>query len=683
LEEDHLEEDGYPGILGALWLELVATLGVVRHIPLALCFSFLVLLGSLVLVGLLPLGRVSVYLQCLSLSFFAGLLLFSESQARHLRADMDEWDPNDPDHLALVAHLPPFLVLAALPLYLAGQAVLFHQVMLHYPAILDGSGWGDAWRLSLNNLLYTEILLDAADVFHLSLAPDPEHRVGQTLVFLTRALLSLAFIRVLLTLGRAAYFRARGLGRGTDYGKALAVAVAEKDVHGVYYAAEGLTDGLGEALAVLIGKGAGPDRDPIARRSLHAFGGWGLAVVRVIMADVPDFAPNLDELLDELERGDPPPPPPTRPWRWWLFLLPPSLLVAFLALLGVLGGWPALGLGVAALFVLGWLLLTPRSSLERGVALGVLPSISARDLASWTLAWAGLISIALIATAWTVFSVAAEVVPGIFGVPTAPDSSVVGHFVLANLLRLQVFFSAPDLFAIAVPPLQQQPVMGSLLTLLFRSALNLGLVAVLLSSAMLSYSRALGGSRLLGNDEMAIRLEAYRGGRFAPELIGQHGHALKEELWDLLRRTTEAPLRRAMVFSGLYDWILEDPPAWALSDLVPTALVAAWHAEVDEEPQKALTLLERVEADDRIDVLFPAERVQLLAIRAQVLARVGRTQEAEAVLSEAESEFTLAGEGMVEQDRVHCEGELALARELLFPQDGSPEGIPTEADERD
>ncbi|MEZ4587673.1 MAG: hypothetical protein R2909_14870 [Gemmatimonadales bacterium] len=110
--------------------------------------------------------------------------------------------------------------------------MLFELVMERVPGALPGAGWADAWMVSLNNLLFSEIFFDVIDVFRLGLAPDPDHRLGQVLIFLTRGVLSVAFIRVIVQLFRAAYFRAHGLGRGVDLLAALRTAAEERPGRG-------------------------------------------------------------------------------------------------------------------------------------------------------------------------------------------------------------------------------------------------------------------------------------------------------------------------------------------------------------------------------------------------------------------------------------------------------------------
>jgi hypothetical protein len=669
-------------VVRSLGEELAETLAVVRHTSFPFWIGVLFLFGALALAGLLPLGRVSVYLQCVTLSLFGFLLTQADTVALEFRRD-EEMELRDREGDLVVARLPTLLVLAALPLYLAGQAILFQRVMVHMPGVLEGSGWGDAWRLSLHNLLYTEILLDAADLFRLGLAPDPEHRLGQTLVFVTRALLSLAFIRVLIQIGRAAYFRAHGLGRGVDHGRALGRAVAQDDLPGIRHAMDGLFHGLQEAIDPLLDRALEPG-GRTARRALHGLRVWAIPVLQARMAEASESHATaesdarMEGLLADLAEEEPPDPPEAQgkgPTSLALYLLPPAGLALGLGGVYGVGGWPGLGLGVALLLVLAGLLLRPKASLERGVEVGIIPPFPGRRLAGRTVAWALGLSLAFLATAWVVFGVAVETVPEVFLTPHPPDREEIGRFLLANLLRLQIFFSAPDLFAFWPPPFEQRPFVGSALTFLFRTALNLGLVAVVLATLSVSYSRLLGGSRLLGNDELAIRIEADRGGRFAPELLEHHAGALKEELWNLMRTAPRARHRRALA-EGCAWIVLEPPGDTVVGDLLPITVVASSIAREEGAEHAALELLRRVEADDRLAHLFPATRVQVLAHWALALHRVGLLDDALEALAMAEDEFSIWSEAMATPDREDAEEELGLAREAISPGD-DPDPAPS------
>ncbi len=679
---DSRRRGGFRAVIRSLGEEVVETLVVARHTTFPFWFGVLLIFGALALAGLLPLGRFSVYLQCVTLSFFGLLIIQADGLALEFRRD-DDMQLRDREADPVVAHLPTIMVLAALPLYLAGQTILFQRVMVHMPGVLEGSGWGDAWRLSVHNLLYTEILLDAADLFRLGLAPDPQHRLGQTLVFATRALLSLAFIRVLIQIGRAAYFRAHGLGRGTDNGKALRRAVAGDDLPGIRHAVDRLFEGLQEAIDPLLDRALEPD-GLTARRALHPLRVWAIPVLETRMEEEEEPDPRKESLLAELWEERPPDPPeahrpPSR--RLPLSLLPPATLLLGLAVVHRVGGWLGLALGVGILLVLAGLLLRPKASLERGVEVGVVRPFPGRKLARRTVVWALGLAVAFLATAWVVFGVAVATVPEVFLTPHAPDRGEIGRFLLANVLRLQIFFSAPDLFALWLPPFEQRPFVGSALTFLVRTALNLGLVAVVLATLSVSYSRLLGGSRLLGNDELAIRIEADRGGRFAPELIEYHAGALREELWDLMRTAPRARHRRALADGCA--WIFIDPPEDpVVADLLPTAVVASSIARQEGVEETALELLRRVEEDDRLFHLFPATRVQVLAHWAMALRFVGLPSEAMEALDMAEAEFQEWSRTMATPDREDAEEELSLAREAVSPGEDpapTPSGHPPES----
>ncbi|MEZ4589500.1 MAG: hypothetical protein R2909_24245, partial [Gemmatimonadales bacterium] len=275
--------------LGRLWRglreEIAATVGIVRQTSAMFWFYLLLMFVPLSLIGLLPLGRFSLVLQAIGLAAFGLLMLFPGIIARTARVD-DQLGLRDREGPALVTYLPALIELAALPFFVAGQTVLFELVMERVPGALPGAGWADAWMVSLNNLLFSEIFFDVIDVFRLGLAPDPDHRLGQVLIFLTRGVLSVAFIRVIVQLFRAAYFRAHGLGRGVDLLAALRTAAEERDLAEVRHVGDALSAGLDGTIEALVARArAAPEGD--AARGLFALREWAIPYLERQLAAAP------------------------------------------------------------------------------------------------------------------------------------------------------------------------------------------------------------------------------------------------------------------------------------------------------------------------------------------------------------------------------------------------------------
>jgi hypothetical protein len=358
----------------------------------------------------------------------------------------------------------------------------------------------------------------------------------------------------------------------------------------------------------------------------------------------------------------PPAPARVRPGRLVTAL---AVVTGAVAAAALLPGWLGLGIGVAVLGGLGWLLVTPRTSIERGIRFGILPAIDAARLAPATLIWATAVTAVLMLTAFFVFGRATTVAGTAFvsSAPVVGGRDIVG-FLAGNLLRLQVFFSAPDIFAFGVPSLEQRPLLGSLLTLLLRTVLNVGLLAVVLTALSVAWSRAVVGSNLIGNDDLMMRVEAQTSGRFAPELARHHAGAVQEELLNLLAGAAEPEAEAALVDGGAYEWLVARPVAMRLGELVPASKAAVWIAESGwTEPAVALvTAVERGQ-----HALFAPGRVRVRALCAIALGRAGQGDRARSALQAAADELAREAGAMHPSDRVAAESAVVRAAAALTP----------------
>jgi hypothetical protein len=195
----------------ALAAEARAIVGVLPllHRPFWIAWAFTFLLAF---VGLLP-GIWAVFVQILVLLGLGLVGLFSGTLAKRVRRRKWVEFPDGPE---VAPYLPQLITLLAGPPYFLAMLVLFLRAAAAFPGVLPTAGLLDALRLSLDNFLRTQVFFDAAECFHLRLDGRVEGLAGASLVFLTRFLMDLVFIKLAVQVLNAAYFRAQGLGRGQD-----------------------------------------------------------------------------------------------------------------------------------------------------------------------------------------------------------------------------------------------------------------------------------------------------------------------------------------------------------------------------------------------------------------------------------------------------------------------------------
>ncbi len=650
--------------------ELNATLHVVGRTSVVFWLACVVLFLPLSTIGLLPLGRFSLVLQVAALLLFGLFMMKPAVLAREFRRD-DALELRDWESREVVMHLPTLMVLAALPFYLLGQAVLFRLTMQHMQGVLAGGSWADAWALSFNNVLYTEIFLDVVEIFNLGAAPEPEHRLGKVMIFVTRALLSLAFIRVLLEILRAAWYRAHGLGRGEDLLARHEAAMAESDYVEVRHLTETIAANIRHTIDTLVDRLGDPRRES-GLLTLHALRDWAIPRLEQRLRNDPDGPEGLSRIIVRLQQPAQPVPhfaPGAKVARVALTL---ALVAAGLALVAYVPGWSGLAVSIAALLGFGWLLVTPRSSIERLMRMGVLPRFSAASMTRATLIWALALAVVLVAVGFFVFEGAAQIDGNAFVItdPT-PDGTEITGFLVTNLLRLQLFFGLPDALGIWNSPLEQRPILGSALTLLFRTTLNVGSVAVLLTALSVSYDRVMSGSRLLGNDELAMRMEAMRSGGFAPELARRHADLVREELWERLIDSGDPRMREALVEAGVYDWVAVNPPVINLGNMVGLSTVAVALARSGWR-NEAESLASAIENHEHVGLLFPQDRMLVYVNQALVLHEAERYAPAREALHAAAGVLGRRGAEMTVNDRTTAEKALAAGSQVVMAQTPDP-----------
>lgn len=666
----HQDRIGVRRLWQGLRDELKATLHVAGRTSGAFWLACALIFVPLSTIGLLPFGRYSLVLQAAALLVFGLFMMIPGVLAREFRRD-DDLELKDRESIEVVTHLPTLVVLAAIPFYLLGQAVLFRLTMQHLPGVLFGTSWADAWVLSLNNVLYTEIFLDVVEIFRLAAVPEPEHRLGKVMVFATRALLSLAFIRVLLEILRAAWYRSRSLGRGEDLLARQATAMAEGDHVEVRHLTGTIAANVRHTIDTLVDRLGGPQRES-AWPAVYALRDWAIPRLEQRLREDPGGTGGLSDIIVQLQQPEPPVPhfaPGANAARAALTL---ALIATGLALVALVPGWPGLAVGTAALLGFGWLLVTPRSSIERLMRMGVLPRFSAASMSRATLIWALALAAVLIAAGFFVFEGAVQVAGNAFVItdPT-PDGTEITGFLVTNLLRLQLFFGLPDALGIWTSPLEQRPMLGSALTLVFRTTLNVGSVAVLLTALSVSYDRVMAGSRLLGNDELLMRMEALRSGGFAPELARRHADLVREELWERLTDSGDPRMREALVADGVYDWVAVNPPAINLGNMVGLSTVAValarggWRNEAE-------SLAAATGNHEHVELLFPQDRVIVYVNHALVLHEVERHAPARETLRAAAGVLDRLGAEMTVSNRTAAEEALAAGSQVVMAQTPDP-----------
>lgn len=630
-------------------------------------------------VGALPLGWTALVLQVAGFMLVAMLVVWPEVFARGMRED-DVSGVRERDGATVVRYLPVVVATFALPIYLLAQAVLFRGVMRHLPGVLVGDGWGAAWRLSFDNLLLTEMFFDLFDVFGLNLAAEPGNVAGRLLVFGTRFLLSVGFVRIALSLGRAAYYRAHGLGRGADLLAELEEAVARRDAVEAGHLGRELTTGVQQTADVLLARGKVEAQREASLRGLRALRDWVIPYLRTRATFGDSGGAELELLIEELGTGQGTAEHAVPRPRYGLAVTVVLLAVVTLAAAALGSGWLPFVLGFGFMGLLGWLLTSPRASYEWAMERGFVPFVSLAGLRGATLAWAAGLTALFLLASWGTLWHGANLWPGAFAASGATfDRGVLLGFVAASLLHIQLFFSVPDIFGLAQPALEQRPVVGSLLTLALRTGLNLGSVAVVVTAITIQRDRW-GLSGLVGApDDLAMRVEALRGGRYAHVLVTYHDLRVGQRLWSVLDAAEDADTQDALVASGAFDWCLlysSLEEAFSAARLrSQAAVVGALHGRGWND---AVTpLIQELDAA-LLDGEWPmAVQVQVLARRAVIDVRDGNIPFATKRLALAYGWLLAEGDAMSSGERQEaCAvwARSALRALAIFPPDAVNDG---------
>lgn len=631
------------------------------------------LLFAAAAVGMLPLGWVALVLQVLGFCFVAMVVVWPEIWAHELRKD-DAAGLRGRDRPTVVTYLPVVVALFSLPFYLLAQATLFWRVGTLAPGLLPVGGWPDAWRLSLDNLLFTELFLDLFDVFGIGLAEAPAGLGGRLIVFLTRLLLSVGFVRIALSLSRAAYYRALGLGRGSDTLVELDDAVLHGDAVRAGYLGRELTEEVRGTVDVLLARLRESGLDQRERngtyRSLRALRDWATPTLRRRVHRGDPRAAEYELLLTDLQgpwAAYGPELPRRRPGRIVVAVASTATALALIAL-----GPPAIGLaaGTAAMIALVWLLASPRAAYETAMEWGIVPYVKLPSLRRAVVLSSCLLATTFLFVSWTTLWHAASLWPSSFaGIDVDAGRWSLLGFVGASLVRVQATLSIPDVFRVAESAVEQRPFVGSLLTLLLRTGLNLGFVAVVLTSLSLRRDREGLAGLLRAPDALAMRIEALRGGRYAFHLVTYHDTAVGARLWSALDAADDADTQDALAASGAFEWCM---PYASLREPSTPRRLRSQAVVIDVLARQGWDVgpwCSELDAALASGSWPPLIRAQVLARRAAVAARYGdvagattRFDEAAGLIAEA-SDPGAAGEAL-ETRAVWARCALAAASSL-------------------
>ncbi len=156
-----------------------------------------------------------------------------------------------PDGPEVAPYLPQLITLLSGPPCFLAMLLLFLRAATAFSGILPTAGFIEALLLALDNRIRTQVFFDAAACFDLRFDGQVETLTGKSLVFLSRFLMDLVFIKLAVQLLNAAYFRAQGLGRGQDILFTVKQELAAGDVPRVKALCQQVGDSLRDAVDTL------------------------------------------------------------------------------------------------------------------------------------------------------------------------------------------------------------------------------------------------------------------------------------------------------------------------------------------------------------------------------------------------------------------------------------------------
>jgi hypothetical protein len=465
----------------------------------ALCF-----LPSLV--GLLP-GALPVLAQLLVLIGLGMAGLFSGILAKHVRRRKWVAFPDGPE---VVPYLPQLITVLAGPPCLLAMFVLFLRAAVAFPGVLPTAGLLDTFRLSIDNFIRTQIFFDAAECFHLRFGGRAAGVAGASLVFISRFLMDLVFIKLAVQILHAAYYRARGLGRGQDILFTLNQEIKAGDVPRVKDLSQQAGDSLRNAVDTLRRYWEeNGDRAAMAWRCLVTMRDYALPYLRSRHRSATGAErAQIAALIDRLENVPAEVEKPAQSKSRHLLALASGMVVG-VAVSCLLTGIVAFAVSVLMTALMSWMLVRSRCWIDRMVRWNLLLPSQPDRLARLQLGWA-LCLLPLLVISWArLFQLVAEPVPGVFSGATSGDvnypSALV--FVVENLLHTQIFVDTFEVYGVRIADIRQAGYLGGVLTFLLRLVLNLGFIVLAISFCMVWFNRIFRKFTVSPNAELALRQE--------------------------------------------------------------------------------------------------------------------------------------------------------------------------------
>lgn len=191
------------------------------------------------------------------LGFFA-VGLFSGRVARRVRRRRWVRHPNGPSVHPYLPQLVTFL--AAGPFFVA-MGGLFLVVGRHFPEVLAVADGRAAGLLVVDQILRGGLFFDAVEIYNVELTEKPRDFAARTLLFVTRLMMDLVFVKLVIQVGRAAAHRAADLGRGDDVLLSIHRELREQDDARVTALARACGDSLRDTVDDLIRQEGATDPD--------------------------------------------------------------------------------------------------------------------------------------------------------------------------------------------------------------------------------------------------------------------------------------------------------------------------------------------------------------------------------------------------------------------------------------
>lgn len=543
-------------IVSGLGAELRATVGVYALLKRRFWFFYALLILATLTVAVLPgvFAAVGAGLMVVALGLGG---IFSGSVAKRLRAfgwvrfaDGPEVVPYLSQAVAILLGPPFFLALMS----------LFHAAAPYFAALAPAGNWLLALALSIDGFLHTQLFFDFFESFRLRLYPKPEAGWGwqaATLIFVARALLDIAFIKLAVQLIRAAYFRALDFGRGGDPIAQARDAADDDDYGAVRLHSREVGKSVRAAADDLrLHVEAGGKCAEQARLGLRAMKDFAISHFEdKVETQLGDERARTEAFIDELKADDGP-EPAAKPVGL-LHLVYLALMYVVLAGLTAVAWYApletswALSIGLTAL--LGWFLIAPRRWLDRFEAWHILPAGSPGWMPFRILLWLAFLTPLFMLTSSEVLVLVARAVPSAFGLSSADQVTGASAlaFVAENMLRTQVFVDTVEIYSLKMLDWQQAGLLGGLLTFLLRLTFNIGLLAVLVPFFLEQFNRLFRGLKTRPDAELLLRREARNCGPHAALLVSYYFTQVRDWFVEAMAESQAKPkMLGALAASG-------------------------------------------------------------------------------------------------------------------------------------